>query len=204
MPPGAAAMNAGAARARGAVLVFARRPIAAMENGWLREIVSHVVRPEVGAVAPGFGRRRETWKMAGSFSVWVESPRQLFAGFHGSTRVIQSRLAATKFFGRFRRVPCGAAVSLCRGGGFDAENLPHHFYDVDFCLRLGEKKLRMVWTPYANLTLSDSRAAANADVSQEAGYMQKRWGERLRRDPCYNPNLSLDPPGFTLAIAPHI
>ena len=62
----------------------------------------------------------------------------------------------------------------------------------------------MVWTPYAELTLSDSGAAENADASQEAGYMQKRWGERLRRDPFYNPNLSLDPPGFTLAIPPRI
>jgi hypothetical protein len=101
----------------------------------------------------------------------------------------------------------GACLAVRRSvfaeaGGFDTENLSHHFYDVDFCLRLGEKKLRMVWTPYADLTLSDSAAAANVDVSQEAGYMQKRHGER--RDPCYNPNLSLDPPGFTLAIPPRI
>jgi hypothetical protein len=35
------------------------------------------------------------------------------------------------------------------------KNLPHHFCDVD-CLQLREKKLRMVWTPFADLTLSDS------------------------------------------------
>jgi hypothetical protein len=33
--------------------------------------------------------------------------------------------------------------------------------------------------------------------------MQKRWGELLRREPYYNPNLSRDPPGFKLAIPSH-
>ena len=82
------------------------------------------------------------------------------------------------------------------------ENLPHHFYDVDFCLRLRERELQIVWTPYANLTLSDSGMKEQPASSQEASYMQARWGDLFDRDPFYNPNLSLDLPGFTLAIPP--
>jgi hypothetical protein len=119
MPLGAAAMNAGAARAQGDVLVFARRPIAAMESGWLQEIVSHVVRAEVGAV----GAR--LWSPAGNVEDGgfilglggVAAPPFSRAST-GASGLFQSRLATTKLFGRFRRVPCGAAVSLCRGRRF--------------------------------------------------------------------------------------
>ena len=35
---------------------------------------------------------------------------------------------------------------------------------------------------------------------REAAWMQEKWGEKLARDPYYNPNLSLDEDGgFTLA-----
>ena len=198
-------MNAGAARAQGDVLLFARRPISAMESGSLQEIVSHVVRPEVGAV----GAR--LWSMQGTLE-----DGGLILGLDG--------IAAPAFRGLPREHPgyfnrawlqqnfsavSGACLALRRNvfaeaGGFNAENLPHHFYDVDLCLRLGEKKLQIVWTPYAELTLNEAEAAENADATQETGYMQKRWAERLRHDPCYNPNLSLDRPGFTLAIPPRI
>ena len=169
MPPGAAAMNSGAARAHGDVLVFARRPIAAMESGWLQEIVSQVVRPEVGAV----GAR--VWSSEGNLE-----DGGLILGLGG--------VAAPPFRGLPRGHPgyfnrawlqqdYSAVSAAClavrrsvfaEAGGFDAGNLPHRFYDVDLCLRLGEKKMRMIWTPYANLTLSDCSAAEKADAAREA------------------------------------
>ncbi len=204
-PCGAGAMNDGAARAQGDLLVFARRPISAMESDWLEEIVSHVVRPEVGAV----GAR--LWSQGGTME-----DGGLILGLGG--------IAAPAFRGLPREHPgyfnrawlqqnysavSGACLAVRRtvfaeAGGFDAKNLPRHFYDVDFCLRLGEKNLQIVWTPYAELTMSEAKTAENADTSQEAGYMRERWREQICCDPCYNPNLTLDPPGFTLAIPPRI
>jgi hypothetical protein len=32
--------------------------------------------------------------------------------------------------------------------------------------------------------------------------MQKQWGQQLLNNPFYNPNLSLNPPGFMIAIPP--
>ena len=50
-------INRGAAAAKGTVLAFLNNDIEADEPGWLREMVSHAVRPDVGAVGAGFGFR---------------------------------------------------------------------------------------------------------------------------------------------------
>ncbi|PYK89846.1 MAG: glycosyl transferase family 2 [Verrucomicrobia bacterium] len=200
---GAAGMNEGAKRAQGEVLLFAKREIEATEPGWLSEIVSHVVRPQVGGVGARLWSREGTLEDGG-----------LILGLSG--------IAAPAFRGLPRKHPgyfnrawlqqnYSALSATCLAvrreifqelEGFDVENLPHHFYDVDFCLRLRERELQIVWTPYANLTLSDSGMKEQPASSQEASYMQARWGDLFDRDPFYNPNLSLDLPGFTLAIPP--
>ena len=82
--------------------------------------------------------------------------------------------------------------------GFDERNLPCHFYDVDFCLRLRQRGLQVVWTPYANLTFRGSGAREKAQSPGEAAYMLKQWGAQLANDPFYNSNLSLQLPGFGL------
>ena len=200
---GAAGANEGAKRAQGEVLLFANREIEATEPGWLSEIVSHVVRPEVGPVGARLWSREGTLEDGG-----------LILGLGG--------IAAPAFRGLPRKHPgyfnrawlqqnysalSAACLAVRREiflevEGFDLENLPHHFYDVDFCLRLRQRDLQIVWTPYANLTVSGSGPGEKANASQEASYMQKRWSDLLRHDPYYNPNLSLDLPGFMLAIPP--
>ena len=93
-------------------------------------------------------------------------------------------------------------------GGFDAQHLPTAYYDLDLCLRLRERGLSVLYTPYAELQhqklASRSPEEAAASTSQpntpEADYLRKRWGERLQHDPFYNPNLSLHSARFELAF----
>jgi hypothetical protein len=94
-------------------------------------------------------------------------------------------------------------------GGFDEVNLGVTFNDIDFCLRLAERGYRVVWTPYANLIHHESASRGHqrtpeeqAQFLREAAYMQKVWAARLLRDPYYNPNLSLNLPGFEIAFQP--
>jgi hypothetical protein len=42
----------------------------------------------------------------------------------------------------------------------------------------------------------------NQRFEAEIKYMHDTWGETLRRDPAYNPNLSLAAADFTLAFPP--
>jgi cellulose synthase/poly-beta-1,6-N-acetylglucosamine synthase-like glycosyltransferase len=96
-------------------------------------------------------------------------------------------------------------------GGFDEKNLGVTFNDIDFCLRLTECGYRIVWTPYADLIHHESASrghqrtpAEQAQFLREAGYMQTTWAARLLRDPFYNPNLSLNLPGFEIAFPPRV
>lgn len=201
--PGAAGANAAAKQARGEILLFLSGEIDAAETGWLTEIVSHAVRPEVGAVGARLWSPEQTLEDGG-----------LILGLGG--------IAAPAFRGIPRGHPgyfnrawlqqdYSAVSAVCLAvrkkvflelNGFDEIDFPQHFYDVDFCLRLRERGWRVVWTPYANLILHGSGSREQAVASREATCMQERWGEQLQRDPFYNRNLSLELPGFALACSP--
>jgi GT2 family glycosyltransferase len=94
-------------------------------------------------------------------------------------------------------------------GGFDEQNLPVAFNDVDFCIRLAKCGFRIVYTPYAELYHGESSSrgwddtlAKNRRFEGERKYMLDTWGDELQHDPAYNPNLSLNGAGFTLAFPP--
>ena len=129
-------INRGARAARGQILAFVNNDVETEKSGWLREMVSHAVRPEVGAV----GAR-----------LWYPDGRLQHAGV-----VLGLHGVASHAFQRFLPQPVApmnrtfvlsqnysavtAACMVVRKtifddlGGFD-ENLPNNFNDVDFCLR---------------------------------------------------------------------
>lgn len=81
--------------------------------------------------------------------------------------------------------------------------------DVDYCLRLREKGLLNVFTPFAELFHyeSASRGSDLVDLNQknaeryerEAEHFREKWRDVLAAgDPYYNPNFSLDYSNYTL------
>jgi O-antigen biosynthesis protein len=201
--PDAAAKNSAARSARGEVLVFLSGEIEVVEPGWLTEMVSHAVRPEVGAVGARLwspeGNLEDGGLILGLDGIAAPAFRGIPRGHPGyfNRAWLQQNYSAVS----------GACMAVRRNvffeaNGFDERNLPLHFYDVDFCLRLGQRGLQVVWTPYANLIFGGLRVREEAQSSSEVVYMQKRWGEQVLNDPFYNHNLSLNPPGFMMAIPP--
>jgi GT2 family glycosyltransferase len=205
-------INRGAAAAKGEVLAFLNNDIEVIERDWLREMVSHAVRPGVGAV----GAR--LWYPNGTLQ-------------HGGVVVGLGGVAGHAFTGVPRGHPgyfnrawlqqnCSAVTGACmvlrrevfeEAGGFDEVNLAISFNDIDFCLRLGTAGFRNVWTPYASLVHHESASRGHqrapeeqAQFVREATYMQRKWGVELLHDPFYNPNLSLNLPGFELAVPPRV
>ncbi|HSP46032.1 MAG TPA: glycosyltransferase family 2 protein, partial [Chthoniobacterales bacterium] len=204
--------NRAAREAHGDVLVFVNNDTEIDDPGWLTEMVSHGARPEVGAV----GAR--LWYPDGTLQ-------------HGGVVLGLGGVAGHAFPhiprghpGYFNRAMlqqnCSAVTGACMAvrkavfhelGGFDEINLGVTFNDIDFCLRLTQHSYRVVWTPYANLIHHESASRGHqrtreeqVEFEQAVDYMQRTWGPQLLRDPFYNPNLSLNPPGFEIAFPPRL
>jgi GT2 family glycosyltransferase len=201
---------------RGEFLVLMNNDIEVIEPGWLREMISHALRPEVGTVGAkllygdrtvqhagvitGIGRGGE-----GVASHAHKGLPQDHIGFCGRACAVQSFSAVTAACLAVRR------RLYMKLGGLDEKNLAVAYNDVDFCLRVREAGLLTVWTPHATLlhheSVSRGRDAAAHNVerfTKEAAYMRERWGPVLDHDPAYNPNLNQQTADFALAATPRV
>jgi GT2 family glycosyltransferase len=84
-------------------------------------------------------------------------------------------------------------------GGLNESELAVAFNDVDYCLRLREKGLLVVYTPYAKLRHHESATRGFVNNPREAAYMCRRWSAAFS-DPYYNPNLNVFAEDFSLKL----
>ena len=204
-------INRGVRIARGEILAFLNDDIETDKSDWLREMVSHAIRPEVGAVGARLwypdGRLQHAGVVLGLHGV----ARHAFQRFLPQPVALMNRTFILSQ--NYSAVTAACMVLRKTGfddvGGFD-ENLPNNFNDVDFCLRLRERGWQIIWTPYADLIHQESASrgrhsdsAERALLLHDMAYLQEKWGEQLRNDPFYSPNLS-NSDAFTLAWPPRI
>jgi GT2 family glycosyltransferase len=202
--------NFGARLARGSVIGFLNNDLKVISPGWLREMVSHAVRPEVGVVGAKLYYPDDSIQHAG-----------VIVGLGGLAGYVHRRAprAAEGHALRLQQIQnysaLTAACMLMRRsvfqevGGFDEINLPVAYNDVDLCLRIREKGYRILWTPYAELyhlesasRASDWSAEERSRYERECAYLKSRWGSQIAHDPSYNPNLTIGAEDFSLAYPP--
>jgi GT2 family glycosyltransferase len=203
-----ALINRAAADAQADLLLLLNDDILVVEPHWLEHMAALAVRPGIGAVGARLhypdGRLQHAGLVLGLGPQGVAGHE--FRGQAGDTPGPQGRLLVT------REVSAVTAACLVvardrfeAAGGMD-EALAVAFNDVDLCLKLRDQGLRNLWTPMARLIHLES-ASRGRDVSAEraarftgeAEAMRLRWGDRLRNDPYYSPNLTLEDESFTLA-----
>ncbi|MFL1455751.1 glycosyltransferase [Marinobacter sp. GN3S48] len=198
--------NFGAQHATGGIIGLVNNDIEPITSDWLREMVSHAVRADVGCVGAKLYYPNDTVQHAGVILG--------IGGVAGHAHKYFDRYA-DGYFSRLHLVQNVSAVTgaclLVRKhvfdevGGLDEKNLAVAFNDVDFCLKVREAGYRNVWTPYAEAYHHESVSRGADDTpekrnrhNREADYMRKRWGEALLSDPAYNPNLTLIHEDFSL------
>jgi GT2 family glycosyltransferase len=197
--------NTAAKKSKADLLIFLSDEIASAEDGWMEELISHVARPEIGAVGARLwspeGKLEDGGLILGINGVAGPAFRGIPRGHPGyfNRAWLQQNFSAVS----------GACLAVRRElflklDGFDERNLPRSFYDIDFCLRVREVGLQVIWTPYANLIFAGSGIRLPEKSPEEARYMQGRWSYQFSCDPFYNPNLSLEAPGFSIAFPPRL
>ncbi len=203
--------NSAVALSKGEIIAFVNDDIEVITPNWLSEMVSHALRPGVGAVGarlwyPDMKLQHAGIVLAGGVARHVH--KFLPAGESG----FNDRAVLTQNFSAITGACMVVKKSLFESvGGFNEIELAIGFNDVDFCLRLLEAGYRNVWTPQAELFHHESATRGQDDAPEkqrraekEYRFMRERWGEKMEIDPAYNPNLTSGHDDFSLAWPPRV
>ncbi len=187
------ANNDGAFAATGELLVFLNNDTEIISGDWLEHLAYYVEQPDVGAAGALLAYDDMTVQHAG-----------VALGMRGTADHVMRRFpldvdgyAGSLVCAREVSAVTAACLMIRKPLFEDVGGFNQHFFtayqDVDLCLRLRERGLRIVYTPQALLLHHES-------VSRESYYdmidrilLLDQWEEVIKRgDPYYNPNLDLE------------
>ncbi len=191
--------NAAAREAGGDVLLLLNNDTEVTSPHWLGEMVSHIVRPDVGAVGAKLlypdGRLQHGGVVLGPGGAVIHIQRLVSRfenGYLNQLSVPRALSAVT-----------GACMAIRHevydeAGGLDEINLPVAFNDIDLCLRLGDLGYRIIWTPFAELIHHESASRPDWRIGRELEqgireqqYFRATWGKLVdTNDPFHNPSLT--------------
>ncbi|WP_121395497.1 glycosyltransferase, partial [Pseudomonas aeruginosa] len=192
----AGCLNLCVAEARGEFLLSLGAGVVALRPDWLRELLNHGHRPEVGAVGGKLLGLDGTIREAGLVLGLGGTAGRAFAGEAGDSAGYMHRLLVVQ-----NHTALSASCLLFKRslhdelGGFDENDFAHGHADVDFSLRARQLGYLSVWTPYAILAQNGNVELPSVEADES---LYRRWLPALARDPAYNRNLSLEGAGFAL------
>jgi O-antigen biosynthesis protein len=177
------ATNQGAEHARGEHLVLLNTDTF-VRPGWLEPLIETLDHGDIGAVVPRFlhpdGSRQEAGVLL------ARDGTVLFYGDHDDPDRLCYRFRRSVDFG-------SAACMLVRRatfdalGGFDERYAPAYYEDADFCLRLAQAGLAVVYEPRSTV-MHVRRGSSGVDTAVELsernrGLFVERWGAQLAGRP---------------------
>lgn len=201
----AALNNRAAAEARGEFLLLLNNDTQVLHEDWLEEMLGYAQRADVGAVGARLlypdGGVQHAGVVLGLGGVACNHVAQKAAaddpGYYGRLQLPQNYSALTAACLLTRKAHYEAA------GGLDEAAFQVNFNDVDYCLKLRERGLKVVWTPHAVLRHDESVSQNATGVEclsledkqvrlfKEVEAIVGKWPRWFARDPAYNRNLSL-------------
>jgi GT2 family glycosyltransferase len=204
--------NHAAQAAQGEILVFLNNDVEVITPNWLTALVGHALRPQIGAVGVMLYYPDDTIQHAGVVLGLIGEAGHIYKGQPRGYRGVRNRAALVQNL----TAVTGACMVVQKKkffqlSGFDEENLPIAFNDIDLCLRLQQAGYRNLWTPHVELYHYESATRGSDEVpenkarfAREAEYIRNTFGDMLKADPAYNPNLSLDNTNPKLAFPPRV
>lgn len=202
--------NIGVKQSTGEIVALVNNDVEVISNDWLCEMVSHVLRNEIGCVGAKLLYPDKTIQHAGVILGLGGVAGHAYKRF---PKDHPGQLYRLHLLQNFEAIT--AACLLVRRSvyeevnGLDEDKFKVAFNDVDFCLKVRNKGYRNLWTPYAVLFHHESVTRGSDQTEEnhkrfmnEVNAMKKKWKSCLEHDPTYNPNLSYDREDFSLAFPP--
>lgn len=182
-------LNTFAERSVADVLIFVADEATSFSPNFINEIAARALKDGVGAVgAKIVGKNGRILSGGFIFSKdgnLIEANKDRLSNEYGyfMRSAVDQNLSAVS-------VDCLAIRRdiFVAAGGFDSVVFPDNFAEVDLCQRLIKKGLRVVWTPWAEITTNENEEVG--DDLAELNALRSRWSETFSSDPFSNPNLS--------------
>lgn len=171
--------------------------VEAIHADWLREMVSHALRLDIGCVGAKLHFTDSSIQHAGVALGIGPVAGHVFAKTPGFEPGYLHQLETVR--------NCSAVTGAClvmrrelyeKVGGLDAENLAVTCNDVDLCLKANKAGYRTIWTPHAALFHHESASRGQdiapekkARLEREQAYMVQKWDLKPGCDDFVNPHL---------------
>lgn len=199
--------NRAVSQTRGEVLALLNNDIEVISPNWLSEMVSHALRPGIGAVGAKLWYPDDTLQHGGVVLGIGGVASHMFSKYEKNTYGYFNRPVLIQNYSAVTAACLVIRKSIYQEvGGLNEKALAVAFNDIDFCIRVRNAGYRNVWTPVAEMYHHESATRGYEDTQEkqsrfmtEVDYMKKTWGEQLNNDPAYNPNLTLVGDDFGLA-----
>ena len=177
------------------ILLFMNDDVELLSGDWDSYLRHHLGRPDIGAVGCKLSYPDGAIQHAGI--VFGPDGRTAHEGSDDVTPETQyrwdSRRSVSAVTGAFLATRRADFETL---RGFDEVSFPIWFNDVDFCLRLRSRGLRILYGPEISAIHGESSTLKKEPESQRKlmlwkeslGAMRARWGESFEEDPSFNPH----------------
>jgi GT2 family glycosyltransferase len=184
------ANNLGAARAGGEYLVLLNNDTEVITADWIEELLYYIAMPDVGAVSPLLLYPNRSVQHAGVVLGMRGTADHVMRGFpadsdgyYGSLSCAHEVSAVTAACMVLRR------ETYLEMGGL-REEFRTIYQDVDFCLRLRARGMRILYTPRASLYHHESLSRGNKYDALDRALLLDFWGKVIADgDPYFNRNL---------------
>ena len=198
--------NFGVKCSRGKYILFLNNDTEIINKDCISEMVSHIVRKEVGGVGARLYYPDGSIQHAGVILGLGGIAGHAFRGEEHYSKGYFSRIQCTQNYSAVTAACMMVSKELFeKVGGFD-EKLKVAFNDIDLCMKIRKQGKLIVYTPYAELYHYESKSRGLEDTEEkiqrfrgEVQYFEKKWKKELETgDPYYNPNLTLEKSDFSL------
>ncbi|MEO6216850.1 MAG: glycosyltransferase family 2 protein [Sphingomonas sp.] len=200
--------NFAVAQASGQYLCLLNNDTEVIDPSWLREMMAHAVRPQVGAVGARLLYPDRSIQHAGVVMGMGGAAGHAHRGLpEGEPGYFAQALVARGATAVTAACLVVAREKFAAVGGLDEKKLAIAYNDVDLCLKLRAAGWRNIYVPQAMLIHHEGKSRGLdfapehlARYLRELAEFQQRWGAAAFRDPMHHPALDLASETYRLKV----